>query len=238
MCLGKSNSKKYNFSGISRAFCLKEFRELYKPRNKTMSCFSDRLCPDAYCDKKIDKTMIGKYKFRRLPVDYNSVDKGKHYILLLLESPHRDEFKYKNNPRPAMGETGNNIRDYFLNDLLNNNVKKHMDNEQYTVVLINPIQFQTSLGNKSYYRSGIKDYNWVRMWNSRCNDFLKRINCYIFSKKDRNSVIVFNLCTDSTNKQSIVSKVLRNEFPKLLLFEAQHPSSWNKIKKIKVVKKR
>lgn len=86
-------------------------------------------------------------------------------IVLILESPHVDEFNCarKIKSRPAKGKTGKKIRNLLhkkLNSILNKNNKKY----NYIVYLVNSIPYQCSLGVKT---ECYRDYIWLKMWSDK-----------------------------------------------------------------------
>lgn len=66
---------------------------------------------------------------------------GYKTIIIILESPHKEEYNQKNGdivPAPALGKTGQKLSEY-LNDMVNSS--GNLDDGKYRVLLMNAIQF-------------------------------------------------------------------------------------------------
>lgn len=158
----------------------------------------------------------------------------KANLVLVLESPHKDEYDENGNPlRPANGITGNKIKlklaDYITKFC--STFKPKLDEKMvYTVWIVNAIQVQTSCCSKFKDK---KDYN--KKWRLLRNNVFK---C-LWSKEDDcfglkadlkqrldslNPTIIINCVTGGTKKSSslkmLVEDVIKcgNYLP--------HPSSW------------
>ena len=169
-------------------------------------------------------------------------------IVLLVESPHRDEYRCGNYfpIAPANGTTGRKINDYLCNVLLDVqeeitcvglNAEEYIDPGSH-VIISNPIQFQTSL-NAIHEQSlrgewkELKDNVWIALWNEGEGGeeipgyiqlcFRARLNTY------RPSLII-NACTgDRTEDDSLTAHVetfVLNEFQDVPLIDIGHPSFW------------
>lgn len=212
---GKKNSKR-NLTKINKAICLRNiFKSPY------------------YCNKVCSDVLLYYRggKLSRKSINYDSIGKKINYILLIIESPHTVEFynkkKLRNNFLAASGSTGEHIINHF-NEILRG-VTKAEENSNYRVALINSIQFQTSLGLRDKNKECIRDINWTRMWNSRCNDLVDRIKSF---KSKSNEIILINSCTESFYKKSLIYELLNKKFPKYDIYEASHPYSWKKTERI------
>ena len=116
-------------------------------------------------------------------------------IVIILESPHKDEYS-KQITAPAMGTTGENINKYLL-DILNKKIgNPQIDKKEYDVILMNAIQYQTSLGIDTEY---FRDRVWLTLWNKGDlrKEFIKRLEGY-------NADIVFNFCTNGSHKKDLI----------------------------------
>ena len=116
-------------------------------------------------------------------------------IVIILESPHKDEYS-KKITAPAMGTTGENINKYLL-DILNKKIgNPQIDKKEYDVILMNAIQYQTSLGIDTEY---FRDRVWLTLWNKGDlrKEFIKRLEGY-------NADIVFNFCTNGSHKKDLI----------------------------------
>ena len=106
--------------------------------------FNTSCCPDIIAGKN------GEFWFSKEERDNRKdfldiTDEDIPTIVVVLESPHKDEFNNQNFPNgnPALGKTGEMLQKYFEN-ILRKNISYLPDN--YRVILMNSIQFQCSLG--------------------------------------------------------------------------------------------
>ena len=116
-------------------------------------------------------------------------------IVIILESPHKDEYS-KQITAPAMGTTGENINKYLL-DILNKKIGNPQgDKKEYDVILMNAIQYQTSLGIDTEY---FRDRVWLTLWNKGVarDEFIRKLEDY---KPD----IIFNFCTNGRHKKDLI----------------------------------
>jgi hypothetical protein len=171
-------------------------------------------------------------------------DEMKKSIVLLLESPHKDEFKYNyvkhgekkqvisniTGNKPANGNTGVLIEKHILGVLVSN---LPAESANYRILIVNPIQYQTSLWAihrkrlNGKYKS-LRNKVWEFLWDYETGetkpfqeDFLKRMKCY-------NPCYILNCCTKDL--QFKVSNFLyhQNKILKAEVFEGYHPSvNWN-----------
>ncbi|WP_026395904.1 hypothetical protein [Acetobacterium malicum] len=82
-------------------------------------------------------------------------------IVVILESPHKDEFLDNGESFPANGTTGNKLQEHFLG--LIQTAINNLEDGEYKVILMNAIQYQCSLGvETNYYR----DENFKNIWNN------------------------------------------------------------------------
>lgn len=109
------------------------------------------------CLTKIDsKTKDNKF------VDLNPTKAKNNNIVLLLESPHKEEFTNKFKPiAPAQGKTGKNIDNNIVEVLyyIDCKLKLFQQNEIYNVIIANPVQYQASL---IYYLKKDKEDKWEK----------------------------------------------------------------------------
>ena len=163
-------------------------------------------------------------------------------LVILLESPHRDE--YLNNcidqpQAPALGSTGRNVRKHLM-DVVNSccHIRNRLD-KVTRVILANPIQFQCSLvwvieSNRSNRWKEVRDAVWKALWNQQairneCRERLKR----------HNPNFIINACThdleckprclngDQECRKRKVHDFLVENFPCAHIYAASHPSTWN-----------
>ncbi|MGF1756663.1 hypothetical protein L4D76_01685 [Photobacterium sagamiensis] len=154
-------------------------------------------------------------------------------IFLILESPHYDEF-LSNPPMPAAGTTGDYIEEH-LEKVLNTHVRKPKGLEEGTtfdVVLMNAVQFQTSLGVSppSVYRDDVFRPLWRRGGNedfrTRLADNLEQgdiiINACTSGKKPRDNQIKLRESVEIV-VQSVASKCGNSTY------RVEHPINWGRI---------
>ena len=150
-------------------------------------------------------------------------------VLLLLESPHKDEY-LNGNPRfpiaPAQGRTGRRI-DKFLACILNNPHSRGTIgdiNSNSRVIIANPVQFQTSLwAVHERSLSGLhtlRNAVWKTLWDVPQIqwNFRRRLGAY---RPD----VVLNCCTYDLGK--LVTPFLSQYSLGARIFRARHPSMWN-----------
>ena len=183
-----------------------------------------------------------KYKLIEIKVKGENFKKSKfndqqllyknelHTIIIILESPHEKEYSY--NPfipiAPAQEVTGNMIFDKLENIINAENEKIiKLNQNEYRIVIINPIPFQTSLWHihkqalKGVYAT-LRNNVWKTLWkndNSYKTNF-KQIICK--AKPD----VIINACTSSlTNLVKL--ELSEPEYKKILKLKICHPSSWS-----------
>ena len=118
-------------------------------------------------------------------------------IVVILESPHNDEFNAEITG-PALGRTGINFERDFIelfNDLHLNRPNKIVKCE-HEIIFMNAIQYKTSLGGDTEI---FRDRVWLTLWSDKYvrQNFKKRIEGY---KPD----IVINLCTIGSHKEDLI----------------------------------
>ena len=155
----------------------------------------------------------------------NCADLGRT-ILLLLESPHKDEYRC-GDPHcpiaPAQGQTGTRIKQH-LERMLNDSPVTDCSDVTYRVIIANPVQFQTSLwtiheGTLPHWRR-LRDAIWKTLWDV-CEirqDFCSRLQCYYPD-------VVLNCCTSGLRKR--VTAYLCQRGLAARTYVAPHPSTWN-----------
>jgi hypothetical protein len=168
--------------------------------------------------------------------DLQSIPKVKHTpkIILILESPHKDEYKVKHcskdsncsyrdyiRPAPARGATGKNIKHYLPEIFASEKFYG------YKIALINPIQYQCSLGENNKELKNEIFCNLLGMSHYK-SCFIERLKCVYNPQTD----LLINCCTKGKNRELVWDKirfVLRDigrgniKFP---LMQMSHPSSW------------
>ncbi len=139
-------------------------------------------------------------------------------ILIIVESPHRNEFTFSYEPKgPAQGKTG-----YGIETKIDEIIKElGIISEELLVVISNPVQFQASLG--TFYSNGldkrIRDNLWTKLYDE--NDYLNRI-------KDIDAKYIINATTSRrTDRINRVIEKYKNIGSNNPIIEvANHPSCW------------
>ena len=199
--------------------------------------FSAQLCPDQNVAQiKFDQTtslwtwkqcFITFNQSSRIDIDYSQNNTNRNCILIILESPHFDEYDTITHQAkgPAYGTTGKWFEKNFLNILNNSNVVLDK-NLIYDIIFINSVQYQASQGMKPL-KLLIKDKNWLSFWHKGFNaDLCKRIRTF-----NRNTIII-NACTYGGKKlHDRVHSVLYCAYQKHIgntnnLYQSYHPSTW------------
>ncbi len=174
-------------------------------------------------------------------IKINSINSNHSHlknIVLLLESPHKDEYRSRNiytkliPIAPAQGENklsaGGAIFNYLSEVLKFINEENHniIPNGNFNLIISNPVQFQTSLVfihgkplDRAYQT--LRDTIWKKIWDIQDiqSDFIKRINKY-------NPHLIINSCTK--NLKPYVNEVLENLHNNTVI-NIKHPSfNWSK----------
>ena len=146
-------------------------------------------------------------------------------IVLLLESPHGDEYDKSNKPiAPAMGTTGRNL-DNCLGWVLSQ-IRGRIFNGS-RIIISNPVQFQTSLhmilGGKM--NGEVKVPVWNALWHRQ---YVK--GCFVSRMANYNPYLVINACTggqDENGLKRIVTGFLKKKGICREIYEINHPVNWN-----------
>lgn len=166
-------------------------------------------CPDQLVAKISFNSKARKFKFTNKMRTINdaqgmerinfeeSENKEVNAIIILLESPHTDEYKDGVPVGPANGKTGENINKY-LTDILNEAVTSkvitlYSKAKKYDLILMNAIQYQCSLGvNPILFR----DFCFMKLWEREktINSLNRRLNI-ILDNYRKGHIILINGCT-------------------------------------------
>lgn len=121
-------------------------------------------------------------KFKRMEIENNNAKT----LAIIVESPHIDEYDYRNNPiGPAMGTTGRNIN--------NKIIEKFELEETYKLVFVEAVSYQCSAGN-SPIEEQKRDEVFKAVWhNGGKEDFVARL-------KKISPDIILNACTGGMRK--------------------------------------
>lgn len=168
----------------------------------------------------------------------------KQCIILVMESPHVDEFTEINENSeisfkaegPANGATGRKIREYLssvLNQIPNLEAGEIGENrwDNYGLILMNAIQYQCSLGvDTSVFRSDVFRDFWKAGGEE---DFKTRLKVLV-----RDGDYVINACTEGKEgKGEKLRELVAAAIDEIVgvekgvdaqIFRVNHPSSWNK----------
>ncbi|WP_438451532.1 hypothetical protein [Vibrio alginolyticus] len=192
-------------------------------------------------------------KFFESDLSENETLQGK--IIFVLGSPHKREYLDLENISPAKGKTGDNFNNALINFLvLSQYHKSCFESGLYEVVVLNAVQYQTSLGlHPKEYRTVIFQLAWLTFARE---DFINRLRKHLTGFEKNN--VVFNACTkgntlkvnqardlvrDLELSESIRSKVVLgkndidlNELVSVAIHEAgfnsyksSHPVYWDKM---------
>ncbi len=179
--------------------------------------------------------------FQRRPVDDLSQDVDTPRLILVLESPHIDEFLWDRENKewkpngPANGSTGVNIRIRLVDQP--KKVTNLSDKSKLNLVLVNAVQYQCSLGKSLQTKEGklIRDEVFQECWEAGKGqrNFKDRLAKYYLPGS-----IVINCCTQSVNKRNGGrKKQVTNAIEEVVqetgvstdaaVFELSHPSNWH-----------
>ncbi len=159
----------------------------------------------------------------------------ENIILIILESPHIDEYKIDSEGNfiaigPANGATGRSLRAHLNTATLDIAKQIHSKiHRRYHLFLMNAIPYQCSLG---YTLKGQKrkdrDSVFMSCWNHAKNDFTDRLRRYANEK-----TIIINACTKGIEKRGhqsnlctlVDDSVASTNLFKTNYFKRCHPSS-------------
>ena len=150
----------------------------------------------------------------------NSPNVKSPFIILILESPHKNEFKGKIGP--AKGNTGINIREHIWENFRSRLVKF----QNYHLILMNAIPFQCSFGVKT---DSFRDAVFATAWE---NDeigksfFGNRLGALLGALGGK-TVVIVNACTAGKSRKSNVTDAILKQLDQGIneVWEVPHPSS-------------
>lgn len=142
--------------------------------------------------------------------------------LLLLESPHKDEYAAQVAAGPALGASGRNIFVYFPTHVLPilMSLGLELDRENaYSFCLVNPVQYQASLVDihKESLVKNLRDKVWMALWPECRKEFIDRLERY-------EAAIIVNGCTSTVKVE--LRGLLSSLRPAAQRFEVTHPAAW------------
>ena len=161
--------------------------------------------------------------------DDNSFEKN---ILIILESPHDDEYKDDNFINPALGSTGKSLQKHFA-DLIKTIERKcgsSIGKGNCRIILMNSIPYQCSLGKiEGKLLTPIRDLIFNEIWKEEeiKNRFKEKLTKY-------NPDYIFNFCTkggDNSNLRDLVQERIEEYVfaikKKPEMYMGDHPSRWD-----------
>lgn len=176
---------------------------------------------------KIPNCYFGEYDatasyFNRITC--STIDRSKQtnpVIVILAESPHKDEYNYSKGfvtPKFPLVKSKRKIQKHLKNYLPSSLSGK------YDVYLVNAIQYQCSFGlDLKNYRMQ-KNNVFALTWNMEpaLNDLICELKNLIRSEQD----IILNCCTKELRKFLCMTEILKLYFSQSNISEAPHPSTW------------
>lgn len=149
--------------------------------------------------------------------------KSMKKIAIILESPHKDEYSQNFKPiLPAQGKTGRQLEKYLVNRAF---IRCLDESQKYLVLLINPVQLQTSCYNLLTEKSLPVERNFTQIVfrflfgkrgvNLR-EDFINRLKIY-------SPHIIVNCCTSSF-KKTVETAIKEANYMDIKC--DKHPSVW------------
>lgn len=173
-----------------------------------------RVCPDQYVGRVLEIEAAGGIVLRSSA----SCRPDENALLLVLESPHIQEFKEQ--PAPAQGKTGISIAKFLRK------VPGLDATTGYPVILINAIQYQCSLGMPT---ARFRDKVFVAVWKAGGEqDFVARLEALC-----RPGDMVVCCCTKGNSNdrtaqlRQIVYGAIHDTIPTALILRRTHPAGWN-----------
>ena len=174
---------------------------------------------------------------KRVKIDYNSFSptQNPRKIIILLESPHTEEFfpKFRNgvSSGPALGISGG-VFDKHCIDVFNYNknilrLALHLTNQSeiFEMYFVNAIQYQCSLGPP--LKPTIRDFVFYALWNQHPNSFkddlIERLNII---QPD----LIINACTKELQNSCCNANAITpglHGFQYSFLAASSHIKAWN-----------
>ena len=200
----------------------------------------DCICSDRYIIPHCNHTGEAIYD-----CDIFEQDLGQHLqqqpgsIVLLLESPHKDEYGRNITVRkaPAAGRrgSGGNIARCLDTVLMHIQIETGLIMPGCHVVISNPVQFQTSLHaalldeHRKELDNTLRDNVWRTLWDEPCikQCFLTRLGRY-------HPKVIINACTGKLDQpkdlKRLVNDFVHANLPLVPLFAVAHPASWQDLR--------
>lgn len=174
-----------------------------------------RTCPDQYVGLVSEiKKSDGVFPSREDPM----CRPGGKAVILVLESPHIDEFKDARGP--AKGTTGRNIAS-FIGEIFD-----LKDAIERPLILMNAVQYQCSLGRPTKkYRDKVFTATWQRGGKEDFNNRLRKIY------RDGDTIIC--ACTRGymsdrkRHLRQLVYTAIQEAYPNATVLLRTHPAAWH-----------
>lgn len=180
---------------------------------ETVATIEERLCPDQYIGRLRELELAGAISARDA-AENRPTGAG---VLLVLESPHIEEFKAE--PAPARGKTGLHIARYLRQ------VVGSTAFDDFPVTLVNAVRHQCSLGcSPTLFRDKVFAAVWA---NGGRGDFVDRLRVL-----SRPGDLVVCCCTKGRSRtpamqlRQLVYAAIREALPGVQVSRRTHPSSW------------
>lgn len=176
----------------------------------------------------------GDHNYRK-DIDYDnfSPSSDNMKLVILLESPHVDEFpSFDDSPRgPAWGETGQNISKLLCTLLHNSGCASWFPRQTQKIDLyfVNAIRYQTSLGISSINRQ-LRDSIFYELWTSGGQEDLRSRLEII------NPDVLINCCTKTLKKKCVNKAFFDFLSQSYCILESSHPCRWKNGTKISKMK--
>lgn len=119
-----------------------------------------------------------------------TMDNKTTTIIIILESPHKDEFDVNGNGKePLVNRKG--FENNFVDAINNSNILniQLQNNTEYNVILMNAIQYQCSLNETTL---NFRDFVFLYYWCKKHRNFKRRLKRYI---QKLNVCAIVNCCT-------------------------------------------
>ncbi|EOU1912317.1 hypothetical protein GZ981_002218 [Clostridium perfringens] len=179
--------------------------------------------------RKNEEDFMVHSNYKEYPISYEKEIKS---IVILLESPHKDEYLEEDKQLilkgPAQGKTGEGIKENIL--VLLNELQQNYDldfkNGIYRFILINSITYQTSIYSlhkvglsKNLKYQKLRDGIWKKIWDDKeskelLEDRIEKSNPYL----------IINACT-KVGKEEISKLLSEKNYENVI--QTNHPCTWN-----------
>ena len=155
----------------------------------------------------------------------STIDRSKQtnpVIVILAESPHKDEFNYNSGgatPKHPLVKSKSKIQKNLKNYLPSNL------NGKYDVYLVNAIQYQCSFGlDLKKYRMQ-KNNVFALTWN--IEPALDDLVCELTQLIQDGQGLILNCCIKELKKHLCMTDILKIKFSTVNILDCPHPSKWH-----------